>query len=108
MLNQRLRELRKKAKYTQQELSEKIGVPLTTYANWEQGTRHPDYDVLVKLANIFYCSTDFLLGRTNDEAEILNKPSPDEALVVVAENSNVPPGMIKDYIEYLKNQNKKD
>ena len=63
MLNKKLRELRILNKLTQGEIAEKIDVALTTYANWEQGTRKPNNKILVKLANIFGCTTDYLLGN---------------------------------------------
>ena len=37
----RLKELRKDMSLTQAELAEKLGIPSSTYANWEQGRREP-------------------------------------------------------------------
>ena len=73
MLHKRLKELRKEFKMTQFEISEKINIPSSTYANWEQGTRTPDYEILVKIADIFNCTVDYLLGRTDSKnVEILS------------------------------------
>jgi len=73
MLHKRLKELRKELKLTQYEVSEKINIPSSTYANWEQGTRAPDYEILIKIANIFNCTVDYLLGRTdNKNIEVLS------------------------------------
>jgi transcriptional regulator with XRE-family HTH domain len=108
MFHNILKQLRIANKYTQQELADKLNVTQRTIAFYEKGDRHPDFDTLITLATIFDCSVDYLLGRTPKPNETLTKPSVDEALVVVAEGSNVPRSMIKDYIEYLKSQNKKD
>lgn len=107
MLNDRLRERRNLLKLTQGEIAEKIHVALTTYANWEQGTRNPDLKTLPKLADIFGCSTDYLLGRTDNPYESLKQPSSDEALVIVSESTNIPIDLIKEYIDYLQSKNKK-
>lgn len=48
----------------QSEIATAIGVSTQSYSTYENG-REPSYDVLVKLAKYFKCSTDFLLGRTS-------------------------------------------
>lgn len=63
MFGQRLRELRVQNGYTQETLSEKIGVSSKTIGIWERGTREPPLATVDKLANIFNVSTDYLLGR---------------------------------------------
>jgi repressor LexA len=59
----RLKDLRKEKNLRQKDLATDLGVARTTIANYEQGTRFPDKDVLNKLANYFNVSTDYLLGR---------------------------------------------
>lgn len=63
LFGHRLRELRKQANLTQQEIADKIGVNRVTYTNWEKGNREPNFDYLVKLADMFQVTTDDLLGR---------------------------------------------
>lgn len=41
-----------------------IGIPYTTYVNYEKGVREPNSEMLVILANYFSASVDYLLGRT--------------------------------------------
>jgi transcriptional regulator with XRE-family HTH domain len=48
---------------TQKEVAEKIGVGQPTYTNYESGIREPNGDTIVKLANLFDTTTDYLLGR---------------------------------------------
>lgn len=59
----RLKELRNSKKLNQGEMAEILGVAAGTYRNWEQGVRHPDTNMLIKLADYFDVSTDYLLGR---------------------------------------------
>jgi transcriptional regulator with XRE-family HTH domain len=66
MLGKRLSEQRKKHKLKQEELANKIGVARTTYAMYEQGNRHPDYETLQTIAGFFGVSRAYLLGDTDD------------------------------------------
>lgn len=59
----RIRELRKESGLTLKELGSKIGVAESTLSLYETGGREPDYSTLLKIANFFRVSTDYLLGR---------------------------------------------
>lgn len=48
---------------SQEDLSEKIGFERKSYYNWLTSGKIPA-NVLIKLADFFNCSTDYLLGRT--------------------------------------------
>lgn len=50
---------------SQAELAEKLGVSQQTISKYERGTREPDNETLAKLAEIFDCSIDYLLGKTD-------------------------------------------
>lgn len=52
---------------TQYEVAEKLGISRGQLANYEQGSRQPDYDMLEQLADFYSVTTDYLLGRTDDE-----------------------------------------
>lgn len=58
-----LKQLRKKNKLNQTELAKGIGVSASAIGMYEQGRREPDHETLLKLANFFQVSTDFLLGN---------------------------------------------
>jgi transcriptional regulator with XRE-family HTH domain len=45
------------------ETAKLLGMPYTTYVNYEKGTREPTSEVLIHLADFFGVSTDQLLGR---------------------------------------------
>ena len=47
---------------TQHEFAERINVTKSTVSAYENGTRLPSYDVLIKIARLFKVSTDHLLG----------------------------------------------
>lgn len=61
----RLREIRNQKGYSQVEIAKILGISQPAYANYERGARQADYNTLSKLAEIFGCSIDYLLGRTS-------------------------------------------
>lgn len=64
---ERLSELRKMKRLTQIELAEILGVSRTTIANYETGNRTPDYDMLIRLAEIYHVSCDYLIRGIESE-----------------------------------------
>ncbi len=63
MLGQQLKKLREVQELTQKNLAKKLNVGTSTVAMWETGDRHPDHEMLVKIADLFDVSVDSLLGR---------------------------------------------
>ncbi len=63
MIGDILKQLRTKKRLTSEELCAKIGVKGGSYRNYERNDRKPDYDTLVKLADFYGVTTDYLLGR---------------------------------------------
>lgn len=63
MFGKRLREVRIARNLTQQKLSDAVGLALRSYQCYEQGTREPPLDMLVKLADVLEVPTDYLLCR---------------------------------------------
>ena len=66
LLADRLAELRKTANLSQKQLAEITGVPLRTYQRYEIGERQPTADTLVKLADSYNVSLDYLVGRSDN------------------------------------------
>lgn len=62
-LGVRLRKLRKQYNYTQLDIAKILGLSDTAIANYEIGKRRPEYETLVKLANIYGVTVDYLVGR---------------------------------------------
>lgn len=72
----RLKELRKSNKITQKELATAIGVTGQTILNWENGIFEPSINELIKLADYFNVTIDYLVERkvnNNDVELICNK-----------------------------------
>ena len=59
----KLIELRKEKKLTQSDLAEVLGISRQAYSNYENGKRQPDNETMLKLAEHFNVSVDYLLGR---------------------------------------------
>ena len=47
----------------QKDVAALLGIDRTTYAKYESGASEPNYETLLKLAEIFGVSTDYILGR---------------------------------------------
>ena len=75
----RFRKLRKERKMTQADVAAYLQIARETYTRHESGEREMTYDSLVRLAELFGVSVDYLLGRCNGHAVML---SDDEALLV--------------------------
>lgn len=66
MFNKRLREMRMNRKHTQQELADSLHMALRSYQHYEQGTREPSFDMLLRIADTLDVSLDYLFGRSDD------------------------------------------
>lgn len=64
--SKRLTNLRESRDLTKTKMANKIGVSLSTYANWEYGYNDPDMNTLGKIANILDTTVDYLTGNTDD------------------------------------------
>lgn len=62
----RIRDLREDCDKTQQEIADYLGTSQTMYARYERGANELPLRHLVKLADLYNVSTDYILGRTND------------------------------------------
>jgi len=63
----RIKELRKLKKVSQKEVASNLGIAQNTLSTWEVGRYEPDSDSLVKLADYFNVSIDYLLGRSDEK-----------------------------------------
>ena len=61
-----LKSLRLESNLTQKELAEKLGIGQSTIVGYERGYRETIATNLIKYANFFNVSTDYLLGRTDN------------------------------------------
>ena len=62
-----IRSLRIDNGMTQKQVAEVLGVSQNTYSQYEIGVLNYPVDALVKLADLYNVSVDYLLGRTNEK-----------------------------------------
>lgn len=65
MIGDTLKRLRNLKNITSEELCTQIGIKSGSYRNYERNDRKPDYETLIKLADFYGVTTDYLLGRPN-------------------------------------------
>ena len=61
----RLSELRNQKGLTQRQIAPIFGVSQSTLNNWEHGHTQPSIEQLIKLANYFDVSVDYLIGNSD-------------------------------------------
>ncbi len=61
----RLLEQRKLYGYTQRDMAKLLNITQPSYIRYENGTSEPSQENLIKIADLFDVSLDYLLGRTN-------------------------------------------
>ena len=66
LINERIKILRKDSNLTQKQLATIIDVQPVSLQRFEYGTSRPSLDTLVKLADYFNVSLDYLVGRSDD------------------------------------------
>jgi transcriptional regulator with XRE-family HTH domain len=60
-----IRNLRIDGGYTQKQIAQELGISQNTYSQYEIGVLNYPVDALIKLADFYGVSVDYLLGRTN-------------------------------------------
>ena len=66
-----IKELRREKNITMKHLGEIIGVSESAVSQYENGKRQPDQTILIKIADYFNVSTDYLLGRSDTKQPTL-------------------------------------
>lgn len=66
MLGDRIRELRNSRSLSQVELAKQLHASKQTISNWENNNVPPSIDTLIRIANFFDVSTDYLLEFNNE------------------------------------------
>lgn len=65
MFDNRLIKLREEMKKTKKEVADALGMPHNTYSNYESNLREPNSAVLIKIADFYKVSIDYLLGLSD-------------------------------------------
>lgn len=66
----KIKELRNEKEISMLDLATAIGVSDAAISNWENGINEPKASYLVRLADYFGCTTDYLLGREDDVGNV--------------------------------------
>ena len=101
MFADRLRLLRKEHNLTQVQFAQNLNVANGTVAMWETGKREPDFDTILRIADFFHVSIDYLLGRDKEKpaptsegeldktakhfADLVDKLTPDQQQLLLAQ-----------------------
>ncbi|MFS9292685.1 helix-turn-helix transcriptional regulator [Streptococcus mitis] len=70
--SERLKNLRKEAGFTQVDVASKLGISQPAYASWERGVKKTTQENLVKIAQIFNVSIDYLVGNSEEKLDELD------------------------------------
>ncbi len=68
---EKLKILRKSLCLTQKQVAMNLGIVQQKYQQYESGKYQPDFETLIRIANYFGVSIDYLLGRTNEKETTL-------------------------------------
>lgn len=85
---EKIRDLRKKKGWTQEEFGDMLGINKVTVSGYENGKRQPTPEMLSRMADLFGVSIDTLLGREESQQkfgrEIVIKPKlvPEEEIMI--------------------------
>ncbi len=100
---EKLKELRKEKGISLKELGSVVGVAESTMSLYENGKRQPDYETLLKLAEYFGVTVDYLL-RGGNEFERL----PEELVILNRSAKKMSPENRKKLLEMAKVMFKED
>ena len=68
ILSKRLRQCRKESKLTQRDAATYADITEKAYQNYELATRQPKIEILMRIADVFQVSIDYLVGRTDNKS----------------------------------------
>lgn len=63
MIGEQLRTLRTANKMTQKELAGELSVAFQTISNWENNSIDPSVSMILRIAEYFNCSTDYIFSK---------------------------------------------
>lgn len=101
ILGDRLRYLRTQSQRTQADIAKYLGITRAAYSHFENGRNEPSGSTLVKLANYFDVTTDYLLGNKVDD-NLTVAAHMDENLTYEQKKD------IQEFIEFQKAQYRKE
>ena len=97
----RLKDLREKNQILSKNFANDMNVKPATVTNWEKGNRFPKEDMLIKIADYFNCSVDYLLGRTDDPNSIVYMGKYNNDIIEIDIDKKYPQKLTSDDIKNL-------
>lgn len=123
----RIKQLREEFNFTQQELADKLGLKgKSSIAMYENGSRKPSFKILNQLTELFSCSADYLMGKTNyrelvnyetvefskinilEALEIVRKGKPNTIEIETDDLTDEDIEEIKEFVRFRKERRKKN
>ena len=108
-----LAELRNDRGWNQKTLGDMLNVSVSTISNYETGIHYPDMDNVMKIAEIFDVSLDYLFGKTTLRKSMseYNKPMPGGGTLgdlfnTIAGFNDADLAKVDEYVSLLKNRTK--
>lgn len=83
MIYEKIKILREKAEMTQAELAKRLGLSRAAINAWEMGITTPSTPYVIRLAQIFHVSTDYLFGLSSSATISIDGLSDREIAAVV-------------------------
>ena len=101
---ERVRELRRARKWTQNDLADRLGLDRTTISKWERQGVRSDIATIDKLANVFDVNTDYLGPYQRPHPYNTDDLPNSRTLSCRWVKKNSPPGQegVMDFIQYVK------
>jgi len=91
MFTEKLREIRKKRKITQDDVAEHLGILRQSYSAYERGISVPDTHQLKKLADFFGVSTDYFFGGASASLHTAQNEQEKQLLMLSRRAEKIPP-----------------
>lgn len=106
-MKEQLQRLRKSKGLTQDDISKIIDVSLSTYQKYERDVISPPYDTLIRIADFYKVTTDYLLGRDTGEPEPMEQLAGQFNMCALEQKIldnylSLPDDMRCDFMEFLR------
>lgn len=115
VLGYRIKSLRKEKMLSQNQLGKLLGVSKVSVSGYENGTRVPSMNTLIKLVDVFNTSADYILGREinavcedDDSINVYLSSQDINIIKEIRENSNVYNKILEDPKRFFASINKKN
>lgn len=79
-------ELLEERELNRKQFAEQSGIPYTTIIGWTKLNRLPDYAALIRIADFFNCSIDYLAGRQDDYGNVYSSVEVSQTEQVLLKN----------------------